>query len=176
MPFQTTTTNSLLFLLLFILAFFPNLFIGILKLPFKPLFPTKSLSPTIAAAPPACTFPPPTPTMSWFQKTISLPSKSRGSYLVTDEIVSALPELKQYKVGLLHLFMQHTSCALSLNENWDEDVRADMSDALDRIAPEDRKGDLYRHAAEGRDDMPVSGMWMLVVAVEGAGSGGNKKK
>ncbi len=67
-----------------------------------------------------------------------------------------LPELKQYKVGLLNLFIQHTSCALSLNENWDEDVREDMSDALDRIAPEDRKGGLYRHSAEGSDDMPVS--------------------
>ena len=58
-------------------------------------------------------------------------------------------------MGLLNLFIQHTSCALSLNENWDEDVRADMSDALDRIAPEDRKGELYRHSAEGLDDMPV---------------------
>ena len=45
---------------------------------------------------------------------------------------------------------------MSLNENWDEDVRADMSDALDRIAPEDRKGEFYRHSAEGLDDMPVS--------------------
>ena len=53
--------------------------------------------------------------------------------------------------------MQHTSCALSLNENWDEDVRADMSDALDRIVPEDKKRTgLYRHDAEGSDDMPVS--------------------
>ena len=52
--------------------------------------------------------------------------------------------------------MQHTSCALSLNENWDEDVRADMSDALDRIVPEDKKRTgLYRHDAEGADDMPV---------------------
>jgi len=44
---------------------------------------------------------------------------------------------------------------LSLNENWDEDVRADMSDALDRIVPEDKKGGVYRHDAEGSDDMPV---------------------
>jgi secondary thiamine-phosphate synthase enzyme len=94
--------------------------------------------------------------MSWFQKSITLPSKSRGSYLITDTIVRELPELKNYKVGLLNLFVQHTSCALSLNENWDEDVREDMSDALDRIAPEDRKGELYRHSAEGLDDMPVS--------------------
>lgn len=93
--------------------------------------------------------------MSWFQKTFTLPSRSRGSYLITDEVVSALPELQSYKVGTLHLFVQHTSCGLSLNENWDEDVRADMSDALDRIAPYDRKGNLYRHSAEGEDDMPV---------------------
>ena len=74
---------------------------------------------------------------------------------MTDRIVSELPEIRSYKTGLLNLFIQHTSCALSLNENWDSDVRADMSDALDRIAPEDRKGDLYRHSAEGLDDMPV---------------------
>ena len=94
--------------------------------------------------------------MAWFQKTFALSPRSRGSYLITDEVERELPELKGYKVGLLNLFIQHTSCALSLNENWDEDVRADMSDALDRIAPEDRKGNLYRHSAEGLDDMPVS--------------------
>ena len=93
---------------------------------------------------------------SWFQKTFTLPAKSRGSYLITDHVVSSIPEIKDYKVGLLTLFVQHTSCALSLNENWDSDVREDMSDALDRIAPEDRKGNLYRHSAEGLDDMPVS--------------------
>ncbi|KAJ4346434.1 uncharacterized protein N0V89_010363 [Didymosphaeria variabile] len=93
--------------------------------------------------------------MSWFQKTLTLPSKSRGSYLITDTITRDLPEIKTYKTGILHLFIQHTSCALSLNENWDEDVRADMSDALDRIVPEDRKGGLYRHDAEGSDDMPA---------------------
>ncbi|ODA82850.1 hypothetical protein RJ55_01359 [Drechmeria coniospora] len=95
--------------------------------------------------------------MSWFQKQFSLPAKSRGSYLITDEIISALPEIRDYKVGLLNLFVQHTSCALSLNENWDADVRTDMSDALDRIAPEaGPKGEaLYRHDAEGPDDMPA---------------------
>lgn len=66
---------------------------------------------------------------------------------------------------MLNLFVQHTSCALSLNENWDDDVRADMSDALDRIAPYDRKGNLYRHSAEGEDDMPVSHFWNLVLVV-----------
>ncbi|GAO13883.1 hypothetical protein UVI_02004010 [Ustilaginoidea virens] len=95
--------------------------------------------------------------MTWFQKQFTLPAKSRGSYLITDQVVGALPEIRDYKVGLLNLFAQHTSCALSLNENWDEDVRADMSDALDRIAPaEGPKGEaLYRHDAEGPDDMPA---------------------
>jgi secondary thiamine-phosphate synthase enzyme len=99
--------------------------------------------------------------MSWFQKTLTLPPSTRGSYLITDHITSQLPEISQYKIGLLNLFVQHTSCALSLNENWDEDVRADMDDALDRLVPEDegrkgKGGPLYRHSAEGKDDMPVS--------------------
>ncbi|KAH8673597.1 hypothetical protein BX600DRAFT_508843 [Xylariales sp. PMI_506] len=95
--------------------------------------------------------------MSWFQTQFTLPPRSRGSYLVTDHVTSALPQIRDYKVGLLHLFVQHTSCALSLNENWDDDVRADMSDALDRIVPEaGPKGqELYRHSAEGPDDMPA---------------------
>ena len=49
-----------------------------------------------------------------------------------------LPQIKEVKVGLVHLFLQHTSCALSLNENWDDDVRADMNDALDGIVVEDK--------------------------------------
>lgn len=93
--------------------------------------------------------------MSWSQKTFTLPTRSRGSYLITDHVLQEVPEIRDYKVGMLNLFVQHTSCALSLNENWDDDVRADMSDALDRIAPMDKKGDLYRHSAEGADDMPV---------------------
>ncbi|PGH03976.1 secondary thiamine-phosphate synthase enzyme [Helicocarpus griseus UAMH5409] len=145
----SSSSYILLFLPFFILAFFPNLLIPLLK-PLSPFPFPSSTTPTTPTTPP-----PPPATMSWFQRTISLPPRSRGSYLVTDHIVSELPELRTYKTGLLNLFIQHTSCALSLNENWDEDVRADMSDALDRIAPEDRKGDLYRHSAEGLDDMPA---------------------
>jgi thiamine phosphate synthase YjbQ (UPF0047 family) len=55
--------------------------------------------------------------MTWFQKQFSLQAKSRGSYLITDQVLSQLPEIKEYKVGLLNLFVQHTSCGLSLNEN-----------------------------------------------------------
>ncbi|TGO29959.1 hypothetical protein BPAE_0009g00560 [Botrytis paeoniae] len=139
----------ILFVLIFLIALFPPLFHALWTLPLKLLLPSTYSS---ALSPARYTKP---AIMSWTQKTISLPSKSRGSYLVTDHIVSSIPEIKNYKVGLLNLFIQHTSCAISLNENWDEDVRADMSDALDRIAPEDRKGELYRHSAEGLDDMPA---------------------
>jgi len=95
------------------------------------------------------------PETIWHQKTITLPASARGAHLITAEVERALQaELSTLRVGLLHLFAQHTSCALSLNENWDADVRADMLDALDRVAPE---GAGYRHSAEGPDDMPVSG-------------------
>jgi secondary thiamine-phosphate synthase enzyme len=155
-PSTTTATQSIstTFILLFVLflAFFPGLFHYIWYTPLYILSLAPSILRSTPLPPPQ---PAPPPNMSWFQKTLTLPSKSRGSYLITDEITSALPELSSYKVGLLHLFIQHTSCALSLNENWDSDVRADMSDALDRIAPEDKKGDLYRHSAEGLDDMPA---------------------
>src|SRR5579862_7339698 len=108
----STTLTTLLLLTALILAFFPTLFISLLKLPFRPLLHLQS-QPTPT--------PPPTPTMSWFQQTIHLPARSRGSYLITDTIEQQLPALKDYKIGLLNLFVQHTSCALSLNENWDED-------------------------------------------------------
>ena len=75
---------------------------------------------------------------TWTQKPLILPSLGRGSHLITDHITSSLSsELKGIKCGLLHLFVQHTSCALSMNENYDSDVRADMSDALDGIVKED---------------------------------------
>lgn len=56
----------------------------------------------------------------WSQKQFTLPARARGSYLITDTVLKELPEIRSYKVGLLNLFVQHTSCALSLNENWDE--------------------------------------------------------
>lgn len=155
---------TLILLAFLVLAFFPGVFHHLLRAPIVILNLPISLLPSYntAKAPAVVNYPQQQQqpesqsTMSWTQKTFALPQKSRGSYLVTDDVVKALPELKTYKVGLLNLFVQHTSCALSLNENWDSDVREDMSDALDRIAPEDRKGDLYRHSAEGLDDMPVS--------------------
>ncbi|KAL7918889.1 hypothetical protein ACQKWADRAFT_302836 [Trichoderma austrokoningii] len=143
MPQQTSDVKTIILLILFMIALFPNSIYYIWTLPLTLIF--------ARSPPPVDT----TPAMSWFQKQITLPPASRGSYLITDEIVAALPEIQTYKVGLLNLFIQHTSCALSLNENWDEDVRADMSDALDRIAPEVPVEGRYRHDAEGSDDMPA---------------------
>lgn len=75
---------------------------------------------------------------TYTQQHLTLPSLGRGSHLITDHITSSLPQISGMKCGLLHLFLQHTSCALSMNENWDDDVRADMSDALDGIVKEDK--------------------------------------
>ncbi|KAI0131668.1 hypothetical protein F4776DRAFT_627298 [Hypoxylon sp. NC0597] len=160
MPSSTSTTSfsqnlfTILLLLLVLLALFPGAFHYVSTLPFAYFY---SRNPSSNSAPAATIATPPSSTMAWVQKQFTLPPRSRGSYLITDHVVNAVPEIRQYKVGLLNLFVQHTSCALSLNENWDDDVRADMSDALDRIAPEaGPKGeDLYRHSAEGSDDMPV---------------------
>jgi secondary thiamine-phosphate synthase enzyme len=91
--------------------------------------------------------------MLWFQVDISLKPRARGLHLVTQEVLGALPQLKQVKVGLLHLFIQHTSASLSLNENADPDVRADAERWFDRAVPEDAP--YFAHTAEGPDDMPA---------------------
>ncbi|KAG9019247.1 hypothetical protein FRB90_004809 [Tulasnella sp. 427] len=71
-------------------------------------------------------------------------------YLVTDTVVSNIQEgLRNTQIGLLHLFIQHTSAALTINENYDPDVREDMSNALDRIVPESFP---WLHTDEGPDD------------------------
>lgn len=116
--FNSTITPVLLCLLL-VLSLFPSAFHFVWTLPFSLLGLTGSSPPPRPTTPPALDH---STAMSWFQKQFTLPAKSRGSYLITDQVLSALPEIKNYKVGLLNLFVQHTSCALSLNENckcWD---------------------------------------------------------
>lgn len=90
--------------------------------------------------------------MPWIQRTLHLPTHPRGFHLVTPEVVAALPELAQFEVGLLHVFLQHTSASLSINENADPDVPVDLEASLSAIAPEDFP---YRHTIEGPDDMPA---------------------
>lgn len=82
----------------------------------------------------------------------SLSAKRRGCHLVTQEIQTHLPRPLP-KAGLLHLFVKHTSCALSINENADPDVRSDMEKVLNHIVRENEP--YYDHVLEGADDMPA---------------------
>jgi secondary thiamine-phosphate synthase enzyme len=90
--------------------------------------------------------------MAWFQHTRQLPPFRRGFHLITSHVLEALPELARIEVGLLHVFIQHTSASLTINENADADVPADMEASFNAIAPEDFD---YRHTIEGSDDMPA---------------------
>ncbi len=90
--------------------------------------------------------------MNWFQNQLQLPAFPRGFHLITEHVVDGLSELPQIRVGLLHVFIMHTSASLSINENADADVPLDMESALNAIAPEDFP---YRHTLEGPDDMPA---------------------
>lgn len=90
--------------------------------------------------------------MAWIQELIELPAKSRGFHLITRDISAKLPQLSGIRVGLLHLFIQHTSASLSINENADADVPLDLESSFNAIAPESFP---YRHTCEGPDDMPA---------------------
>ena len=96
--------------------------------------------------------------MSWSQHELTLPPFPRGLHLVTRQVVDALPELPRVTVGLLHVFILHTSASLTVNENADPDVPWDLASSLDAIAPEDFP---YRHTVEGPDDMPAHVKAML---------------
>lgn len=88
--------------------------------------------------------------MGWFQRDIQLPRLARGFHLITRQIVEAMPELSQVKVGLLHVFIQHTSASLTINENADPDVPADLDRVFGHLAPDEFP---YQHTIEGPDDM-----------------------
>ncbi|MEA2442895.1 MAG: hypothetical protein QOJ12_187 [Thermoleophilales bacterium] len=87
----------------------------------------------------------------WAQHEVVLGERPRGFHLVTDEIVDALPELASLRVGLAHVFIKHTSAALTLNENADPSVRRDFRAWIDRAVPED--AGYFEHTLEGPDDM-----------------------
>jgi secondary thiamine-phosphate synthase enzyme len=86
------------------------------------------------------------------QKEITLKPRPRGFHLITSEIFSQIPELKEVKAGLAHIFIKHTSASLTINENADPSVRSDMETYFNRAVPEsDAK--YYEHTLEGTDDM-----------------------
>ena len=89
----------------------------------------------------------------WQQRTLQLAPKSKGFHLITREVLDQLPEIADIQTGLLHLFIQHTSASLSLNENADPSVRGDMERHFQHAVPENAP--YYEHTMEGPDDMPA---------------------
>jgi secondary thiamine-phosphate synthase enzyme len=89
----------------------------------------------------------------WLQKEIQLKARPRGFHLITQDVLAELPELRQVSVGLLHVFIQHTSASLTINENADPTVRQDFESYFNRAVPEDQP--YYRHNDEGSDDLPA---------------------
>jgi secondary thiamine-phosphate synthase enzyme len=89
----------------------------------------------------------------WVQRRIELHARPRGFHLVTAEVLRALPEIAELRVGLLHLLIQHTSASLTLNENASPDVRRDFATWFDRAVPDG--AEYWTHTLEGDDDMPA---------------------
>jgi secondary thiamine-phosphate synthase enzyme len=89
----------------------------------------------------------------WAQHEIQLEPLPRGFHLVTREVEQALPELGEMKVGMAHVFIQHTSASLTINENASSDVRRDFGAWFDRAVPDG--AEYFRHTLEGDDDMPA---------------------
>jgi secondary thiamine-phosphate synthase enzyme len=89
----------------------------------------------------------------WQQTLITLRRRPRGFHLVTDEVLAALPELSGMRIGLLNLWLQHTSASLTVNENADAAVRRDFERFFNRLVPQGAGG--YEHDYEGPDDLPA---------------------
>jgi secondary thiamine-phosphate synthase enzyme len=129
----------------------------------------------------------------WCQHEISLPAFDRGCHLITSEILNACPEIRNVQVGLLHVFICHTSASLTINENADSDVLTDLEMAFDRLSPEKWP---WTHTCEGPDDMPahvkasltdssvsipigdgqlLTGTWQGIYLCEHRNHGGNRR-
>tara|TARA_S200000501_G_C20290992_1_gene511529 strand:+ start:94 stop:513 length:420 start_codon:yes stop_codon:yes gene_type:complete len=89
----------------------------------------------------------------WFQREIIIDSKKRGFHIITEQITSKANEIKKLKVGILYLFIKHTSASLTINENADHTVRSDFENHFNYLVPE--KQPYYQHTYEGSDDMPA---------------------
>ena len=89
----------------------------------------------------------------WIQKTITLSPKSRGFHIITHDVLENIPEIKDFKTGILQLFIKHTSASLTINENADPTVRTDFESHFNILAPENQS--YYQHTFEGSDDMPA---------------------
>lgn len=89
----------------------------------------------------------------WIQKEIRLKPRSRGFYLITEELLSELPELRNFRIGMMNVFILHTSASLTINENADPTVRQDFESYFNHTVPEDEL--YYLHQDEGTDDLPA---------------------
>ena len=89
----------------------------------------------------------------WRQRQIRLRPQPRGFHLVTREVVEGLPELAEFRIGLAHLHLLHTSASLTLNENASPDVRRDFATWFDGAVPDGAP--YWTHTMEGADDMPA---------------------
>jgi secondary thiamine-phosphate synthase enzyme len=89
----------------------------------------------------------------WIQKEIRMKPKARGFHLVTEELLHELPELRDFKIGMMNVFIMHTSASLTLNENADPAVRRDFESYFNHAVPEDEP--YYKHQDEGSDDLPA---------------------
>jgi len=91
--------------------------------------------------------------MKVFQQSVLLNNKKRGFHLITHEVTTAIQQLKNIKIGICHVFIQHTSASLCINENADPTVRHDFEMFFNKIVPENDPN--YIHTDEGSDDMPA---------------------
>ena len=89
----------------------------------------------------------------WHQKEIIIKNKTRGFHLITDQIIEDFAELNKISIGILHLFIKHTSASLTINENYSQDVRNDFETHFNKMVPEGTEH--YTHLEEGPDDMPA---------------------
>ena len=94
-------------------------------------------------------------TPRWAQVQLTLPPAKRGCHIITQRVTKAIEEpMRSIDVGIAHIFVQHTSCSLMLNENADPHVRADMETFMTRVVPEGPSAP-WQHTDEGYDDMPA---------------------
>ena len=91
--------------------------------------------------------------MNFSQKEIIIQSQNKGFFLITNTIEKQFPDIKNYKIGTLHLFLKHTSASISINENADSTVREDLLAYFEKYVPENEP--YYKHTFEGPDDMPA---------------------
>ncbi|MCL6294784.1 secondary thiamine-phosphate synthase enzyme YjbQ [Jejuia spongiicola] len=132
--------------------------------------------------------------MTFFQREIPLEPFSRGFHLITNEILNAVPEISQIKIGQTQIFIKHTSASLTINEDADYTVRTDFESHFNKMVPENAP--YYKHTYEGSDDMPAHikasilgasvqipitngklnlGTWQGVYLCEHRNSGGSRK-